>query len=835
VTYHNSSYLTCVTYSGATTLDEPVAVQVSTLTSGMVASSSPVEGNLLYTFHTAPSVAHLSVLEGPVAGGTRLRIAGTHLGLSLADVRSVTVDGAPCVDVAFLSSIELACTTTDYAALHDAPYMLQAFEFAGPVVVATHSGGVSEESALLFTYIRAPVVEVWPGGGNDTLCESNQTHPCQSIQGALDAYPRADVTVVVRAGAYVVADGLKCPSEGARFVAKGGAVRVDCAASRCFQVQGYPPAAVTGFHFRNGLGVTCVDSNSTNSSDSNSFTATSSGGGRVCGDGDAAATEALEALAGEAKLADVADVAFGGGVVVLSQCTHPVVFQDCLFDANAAVFGAAVWVSQCAEVAFINCSITGSNRGSGAQAVSGAVHVTEDSAVAFNDCNFSANEATYGGAVSATASATVTVVRCAYSENEAHQVGGAVYVADAALAVEDSRFLANAAGLAGGAVCAVDGSSVVVRGSWVGDNWARQVGGAVYMSQSSADVSSCQFRGNEVLAVAAEARSPLLGGGAIKTEVSSLQLADVVFSDNLVWSEAQKEVVKGARGRTLEEKEEEDEDEDEDDGGEVVEEEEEEAEVEVGYGGKGGALQLVFSEMGGVNVTLSGNGAGSGGAVSVETQSKVEFERSLFSGNVAQQLPGAGASMGGAMHVFAAAGVQVRASRVEGNSAEEGGGLYLERSIASVVEDSDFTGNHAVYGGAAISSHTGGLALTGGSATGNAVSQGGGGAFLLSEDDLLGVQLESVKVSGNTASFGADFASPPTALSLVAEADVPEVGGLLVVGKVVIFFVCFFFVCLFLFLYLPLFVIPYTYVCMYMFVWGVLAHMYVYVCWPGVC
>lgn len=91
-------------------------------------------------------VASVSPLEGPAAGGTSITITGTEF---TADA-TVTVGGAGCTPVVFVSTTEISCTTTAHA--------------AGAADVAVTVGGetVTMTSAFTFTGSDTPAASVCP-------------------------------------------------------------------------------------------------------------------------------------------------------------------------------------------------------------------------------------------------------------------------------------------------------------------------------------------------------------------------------------------------------------------------------------------------------------------------------------------------------------------------------------------------------------------------------------------------------------------------------------------------------------------------------------------------
>eukprot|EP00163_Fabomonas_tropica_P033627 TRINITY_DN8938_c0_g3_i1.p1 TRINITY_DN8938_c0_g3~~TRINITY_DN8938_c0_g3_i1.p1 ORF type:complete len:1387 (+),score=389.60 TRINITY_DN8938_c0_g3_i1:331-4491(+) len=69
-------------------------------------------GGLMCCLDNRPSVSDIVPKTGPQEGGTRVTLTGIDLGTGPDDVTSITIGGSPCVDIEWISSAKIICTTT---------------------------------------------------------------------------------------------------------------------------------------------------------------------------------------------------------------------------------------------------------------------------------------------------------------------------------------------------------------------------------------------------------------------------------------------------------------------------------------------------------------------------------------------------------------------------------------------------------------------------------------------------------------------------------------------------------------------------------------------------
>ena len=196
--------------------------------------------------------------------------------------------------------------------------------------------------------------------------------------------------------------------------------------------------------------------------------------------------------------------------------------NDCLFEANSAVFSGGGVFNLATHSTFTNCSFTGNVATLG----TGGAMSNEGNGPILRQCTFTANQTGYrGGGVYNDGCPTVALVQCAFIANVAGgqlSSGGGLYNAFSDATVINCVFSGNTAtGWAGG-VQNLLSSPLMINCAFSG-NHAEKLGGGLYnISDSNAMVFNCTFSGNT---------AGQLGGG-VYDWASSPQLVNCILWGN---------------------------------------------------------------------------------------------------------------------------------------------------------------------------------------------------------------------------------------------------------------------------------------------------------------
>jgi hypothetical protein len=236
----------------------------------------------------------------------------------------------------------------------------------------------------------------------------------------------------------------------------------------------------------------------------------------------------------------------GGGLYVRRASVD---VRHCVFDANSADRGGAVYVGAGGRASLTNCTFANNEGrssggalfvGHGAEvsvtssvfaenvASSGGAIEIDNGAVEVGDCVFSANEAGFrGGALAVGPGSQVAIAGSAFDLNKNFSVrGGAISSDSAVVSIDVSGFSENQAS-AGGALYVIGGTVAVAR-TWFSDNQATSVGGAVCAEGSAAvSFTNSVFARNSCTDSTGEAR-----GGAAYAGGESLTLMNCTLWAN---------------------------------------------------------------------------------------------------------------------------------------------------------------------------------------------------------------------------------------------------------------------------------------------------------------
>jgi hypothetical protein len=366
---------------------------------------------------------------------------------------------------------------------------------------------------------------------------------------------------------------------------------------------------------------------------------------------------------------DEGDDMFGGGIYNRAQVT---IIACRVADNAAALFGALFSPSD--QVLAMACTFIG-NEGGAVHAAGGGV---------FTDCLFIGNHGQAGGALGGAA----TLFGCTFIGNTAAAQGGAV---DGAFDTHifDCVFIANAAGAWGGALC-VSGGLLTLDNCVFEQNSAQEDGGAIWLGDLPTPddlIINCSFIGNQ----AANRGGALFHGG---TPLGGPQLMHCTFADNTAHL-----------------------------GGGVyvpaISMEPADCTFIANAAYHGGGLYLQGhspDEPTLMGLTFLGNEAAGGGGAYLD-DAAVTFADCLFDGNAAVR--------GGGMFSDESAMTALRCTFDQNTAVLNGGGMRSEDSTVTVA-DCTFTGNGANHGGAMDNDRTV-ASITGSIFAGNVADLRGGG------------------------------------------------------------------------------------------------------------
>ena len=209
----------------------------------------------------------------------------------------------------------------------------------------------------------------------------------------------------------------------------------------------------------------------------------------------------------------------GAGMLVFGS-GNPTV-ANCLFIDNAADTGGAIYLENAAltvtNTRFINNRVL--------EVIGGAIAGASSTITAI-DCVFEANTADRGGAVYISFNDSTSFTNCEFTANEALFDGGAIRTFNASVTLIDCSFTNNVAigdsTSAGGALSLIEGSDADVQGcSFVGNS--SPSAGAVRVTDSTPSFVNCTFDQNS-----AESH-----GAISTSFGTSINLANCVFTNNV--------------------------------------------------------------------------------------------------------------------------------------------------------------------------------------------------------------------------------------------------------------------------------------------------------------
>lgn len=171
----------------------------------------------------------------------------------------------------------------------------------------------------------------------------------------------------------------------------------------------------------------------------------------------------------------------GGGAIYVDGASPTL--DSCVFEANTAHGGGAVWVYNGAHPLITNCQFLG-NQCTGQNG--GALLIGQASDPQVESCLFAGNaSAAFGGAVLCYLSSEPVFVDCDFLDNTAPSTGGAVYLGwDSHAEFDGCLFAGNESVLGGGAVRCYENSDPLFVSSTFCANTG-EYGGALYVTDTS--------------------------------------------------------------------------------------------------------------------------------------------------------------------------------------------------------------------------------------------------------------------------------------------------------------------------------------------------------------
>ncbi len=229
----------------------------------------------------------------------------------------------------------------------------------------------------------------------------------------------------------------------------------------------------------------------------------------------------------------------GGAVRTQDQGTR-FLAEGCTFTENSSVAFAGAIVTRSASSATLRNSVLNKNK---SQAGGAATVADQGSVITFEDCKITENRATGtefqdGGALWVPARGSAIMRRCTLEKNTAERLGGAITIQQdtSKLTIEDCVFSENAATGAtadGGAIYSFEGPDInIQRTNFIG-NTATELGGALLIRSSIADVTDINIQGTSFLGNTAMSNGGAISISGSRADVTGVRRMDrCIFRDN---------------------------------------------------------------------------------------------------------------------------------------------------------------------------------------------------------------------------------------------------------------------------------------------------------------
>ena len=368
---------------------------------------------------------------------------------------------------------------------------------------------------------------------------------------------------------------------------------------------------------------------------------------------------------------------------------------DCTFTGNGSQYGGVLYGNTKSSTSFNGCTFEENESVSNG----GAAYLNPVAAASFIDCKFISNKVTgknVGGAIYLSGTSGMTIDRCAFSQNSAEDRGGALYSSGpSVIHITDSEFASNtayakngnegagaiyisntptitidgntvfknnASETSGGAIWATGTPTVTISGATFENNTAKKEAGAICFGNGTWTISETVFKEN----------SAATTGGAISTtETPVVTISGATFENNTaVNNEAGAILFKGGswtvNGTTFKNNTA------KSNGGAIY--------------ANTGSLALSQCEFNGNSTSTTGVG---GGAIYVTTNSVLSVDASQFISNSAPN------KNGGAINIAGTAkGLhKINNTHFSGNGAIEGGAMFLAAGGTLYINGCSFSGN----------------------------------------------------------------------------------------------------------------------------------------------
>ena len=226
--------------------------------------------------------------------------------------------------------------------------------------------------------------------------------------------------------------------------------------------------------------------------------------------------------------------AYDKGGAVYSRDSSDIQFVTCVFESNYSYFvGGALYFRENTQGQILSSRFDSNYAYHSGGAIANGIDDFGDlffgGTLQIDSSSFTNNFCDeIGGAIS-NFIGTVEIFYCQFDENIAGTAGGAIVSDDATLLVEQSSFTKDSSAFGGAIANAVFYDIPVIRPFTTSivdctfeENWAAEVGGALFVREIESTIDRTSFRGNEAV----------FEGGALFSDLGSLEIKNSLFSGN---------------------------------------------------------------------------------------------------------------------------------------------------------------------------------------------------------------------------------------------------------------------------------------------------------------
>lgn len=183
----------------------------------------------------------------------------------------------------------------------------------------------------------------------------------------------------------------------------------------------------------------------------------------------------------------------GGAIYVYKNCAIELGYIE--FNNNTGGVGGAIYGGVSADLLVTKVSFIGNTANKEEEGKGGAIYFDSSSYMLINDSEFDANSSTYssGGAVASTSGTVELTGTNTFTNNVAKTYGGAIHGSSSIILVPTGTIFDTnkAKSNAGGAIYITKGTGSVIDGATFTNNTAGSYGGALYLHNSTLEISNC--------------------------------------------------------------------------------------------------------------------------------------------------------------------------------------------------------------------------------------------------------------------------------------------------------------------------------------------------------